>query len=86
VSVADTGDHNDYELRVVAYMKDQNGGDKWSAVDTGGHKGSENVKKHHSYTGMKNVFATCNTSFHRKTFPRPSLNMVNKNLILTPVQ
>lgn len=39
----DTSEHSAFELRVVADTKDQNGGGKWSAVDTGGHKGSEYI-------------------------------------------
>jgi len=45
-------------LRAVADIKNQNGGDKLSAVDTGGYKGSEHFKQHHSYNAIKNVFAT----------------------------
>ena len=65
-------------------MKGHNHGGKGSAVDTGGHKGSEHIKQHYSYATMKsvsygqNVFASS-----RKTFPGHSLNMVSKTLILS---
>ena len=69
-SVADSGDHSGSELRAVADIKNQNGGDEWTAVDTGGHKGSEHFKQYHSYNAIKNVFATYSTSLQaiRKCF------------------
>jgi hypothetical protein len=37
-------------------MKGHNHGGKGSAVDTGGHKGSEHIKQQYSYAAMKSVF------------------------------